>query len=73
MQALFRKTEDLEKREVALLAAGTDTPEAETKAWYETAPTYVIDPIILAIRRISKMDDEEAQKSGGDSDRPGGG
>lgn len=49
--------------EIAVLAGGTDTPIDEVKAWYEDAPSPVVDPIIAAIRELSRVEEEGAQKS----------
>jgi hypothetical protein len=49
--------------EIAVIAAGTDTPLDETKAWYESTPSHAVNEVITAIRDLSRLD-EEAQKSG---------
>lgn len=57
--------------EIPVLAAATDTDPDETRAWYENTPTHVIDVVLEAIKRLSRLD-EGAQKSGAESDSPGG-
>jgi hypothetical protein len=71
-QKMVRDGKSMADIEIAVLAAGTDTSREETKAWYATAPQHVVDPIIDAIKDISRFS-EGAQKSGGEGDRPGGG
>lgn len=49
--------------EIAVLAAGTDTPIDEAKSWYENTPSSAVDQVLTAIKNLSRLD-EEAQKSG---------
>lgn len=74
--ARFQKMQDAEvgrdDLEIAVIAAATDTPPADVTDWYETTPGWAVELLIGHIKRISRFD-EEAQKSGGTSDRPGGG
>lgn len=54
----------LDELEMVVLQYGTDTPKEDVVAWYETTPSHAVDPIITAIRELSRVDEEEAQKSG---------
>jgi hypothetical protein len=56
--------------EVAVVAAGTETPVDEVQAWYKDTATHVVDTLIVAIKDLSRLD-EGAQKSGGTGDSPG--
>lgn len=58
--------------EMYVIAAATDTPLDEVREWYVATDRWVIDELIPHIKRISRLD-EEAQKSGGTGDSPGGG
>jgi hypothetical protein len=49
--------------EIAVLAAGTDTPKDEAQAWYEATPAHAVEVVITAIKDLSRLD-EGAQKSG---------
>jgi len=46
-----------------VLAAGTDTPADEVTVWYENTPSHAVDQVLVAIKDLSRVDDE-AQKSG---------
>lgn len=73
--ARFHKLEEngsKKELELAVISAATDTPLEETKEWYETSPSWAAEELIAHIYRISRVG-EEAQKSGGTSDSPGGG
>lgn len=56
--------------EVAVLAAATDTDPDDTRSWYDNTPTNVVDVVLDAIKRLSKLD-EGAQKSGAESHSSG--
>lgn len=56
--------------EIPVLAAATDTDPDETRAWYERTDQWVVDELLDAIKRLSKLD-EGAQKSGAESDSSG--
>lgn len=58
--------------EMAVIAAATDTPPDEVREWYGATPGYAVEELLVHIKRISRLT-EEAQKSGGESDSPGGG
>lgn len=47
---------DIEAAEVRILACGTDTPEPETKAWYETASSAHVEELLTAVRDLSGLD-----------------
>lgn len=49
--------------EIGFIAAATDTPRDEAKAWYEATPSAAVDALINAIKDLSRLDDG-AQKSG---------
>ena len=49
--------------EIEMIAAGTDTPRDEVRAWYEATPSKAVDQLVTAIRDLSRVDDD-AQKSG---------
>jgi hypothetical protein len=57
--------------EIAVIAAATDTPADEVADWYQKTPGWAVEALIGHIKRISRFD-EEAQKSGGTGDSPGG-
>lgn len=50
--------------EVAVIAAATDTPPAEVEEWYGATPTWAVEELLGHIKRMSRLDAEEAQKSG---------
>ena len=62
-QKIVRDGAGLAELEIAILAAGTDTPLDEATAWYETTPSHAVDQMIDAIKEISRLT-EGAQKSG---------
>jgi len=62
-QKMVRDGVSLADLEIAVIAAGTDTPRDEAKAWYETTPSHAVDQLIIAIKDLSRLD-EGAQKSG---------
>lgn len=57
--------------EIAVIAAATDTPVEETREWYAATPGFAVEELLVAIKRLSRLT-EEAQKSSGTSDSPGG-
>lgn len=57
--------------EMAVIGAATDTPLDEVRDWYGSTPGYAVEELLGHIKRISRLT-EEAQKSGGESDSPGG-
>jgi hypothetical protein len=62
-QKMVRDGASMADLEIAMLAAGTDTPVDEVKAWYEVTPSTAVDQIIGAIRDVTRLE-EGAQKSG---------
>jgi hypothetical protein len=57
--------------EMAVIAAATDTPEDDTRAWYGVTDSWVVEELIGHIQRVSRLT-EGAQKSGGTGDSAGG-
>jgi hypothetical protein len=55
---------DIEGAEVQILAAGTDTPPDEVRAWYQGASNDSVGVIVDAVVRLSGIG-EEARKSSG--------
>ncbi len=49
--------------EIAVIAAATDTPVEEVREWYGATPAWAVEELIMAVKRISRVD-EGAQKSG---------
>lgn len=50
----LRALEDDEREfEVRLIAYGTDTPIDDARKWHASAPTGAVDPIVLAVSRLS--------------------
>lgn len=74
--ARFNKMQDAQapkdELEIAVIAAATDTPADEVREWYGSTPTWAVEELLVHIKRMSRLD-EEAQKSGGESDSSGGG
>lgn len=58
--------------EMAVIAAGTDTPLDEVREWYAATPGDVAEQLSDAIRVLSRIS-EGAQKSSGTGDSPRGG
>lgn len=58
--------------EKAVIAAATDTPLIDVDDWYQKTPGWAVEELIGHIKRVSRFE-EGAQKSGGESDSPGGG
>jgi len=76
-QADFQRRVDAgiekDELEILLIAAATDTPLGETEEWYRHTPGYAVEALIVEIKGVSRLADEEAQKSGGATDSPGEG
>lgn len=74
--ARFHKMQEAEapkdELEIAVIGAATDTPLDDVREWYAATPTWAVEELLGHIKRMSRLD-EEAQKSGGESDSPGGG
>lgn len=51
--------EDPRELEIRMLAYGTDVGLDEARAWHNTAPTAVIDPLVTAISRLSGLTEDE--------------
>lgn len=58
--------------EVEVIGASTSTPLDEVWEWYAATPRWAVEELIVHIKRVSRLE-EGAQKSGGESDSPGGG
>lgn len=61
---------DIEGAEVQILAAGTDTPPEEVRAWYQGASNEQVGVLVDAVVRLSGLG-EAARKSGGAEVPPG--
>jgi hypothetical protein len=74
--ARFSKMQDQDapkdELEMAVISAATDTPLEEVRDWYGATPGWAVEELLGHVKRISRFT-EEAQKSGGETDRPGGG
>lgn len=46
---------DVEAMEILMLACGTDTSEAEVRAWIEATPAGTVEPLSDAIVRLSGL------------------
>lgn len=67
---MVSQNKSMAELEVAVIAAGTDTPADEVKAWYETTPSHAVEAVLTAIKDLSRLD-EGAQKSSGTGDSAG--
>lgn len=52
-----------ERLEIAVVAAATDTPEPEVTEWYGSTPSWAVEELLGHIKRMSRLDEEGAQKS----------
>lgn len=64
LRDLVDRDAPLEEVEIEMVAAGTDTPKDEAREWYGATDSPVVDQVIAAIRDLSRVEEEEAQKSG---------
>ena len=62
-QRLVEREAAWDELEIAVIAAGTETPADEVRAWYADVPSHVAEAVFNAIRVLSRID-EGAQKSG---------
>lgn len=64
-QARFQKMAEgpADALEIAVIAAASDTPADEVRAWYETTEGWAVEELLTHIKRMSRLN-EGAQKSG---------
>ncbi len=67
-QARFHKMQEQgaekDELEIAVISASTDTSLDDTRAWYGETDGWAVEELLAHIKRVSRLDAEEAQKSG---------
>lgn len=63
LQKMVAAEAPVDQLEITLIAAATDTPEAEVRDWYAATPQWAVQELVEHIKRVSRLDGE-AQKSG---------